>query len=71
MSNAAKTNPTLHLATKTKIGQATTSKSLRATNNLTVEGKHGPFESSGPPQKRITKSTANADISIMQMRRII
>ena len=71
MSNAAKTNPTLHLATKTKIGQATTSKSHRATNNLTVEGKHGRLRVEWTTTKTHHKSTANADISIMQMRRII
>jgi len=41
MSNAAKTNPTSHRATRTKNGQATTSKSHRATNNLTIGSKHG------------------------------
>ena len=39
--NAAKTNPTLHRATRTSNGQGTTSKSHRATNNLTIGSKHG------------------------------
>ncbi len=52
--NAANTNPTLYRATRTKIGQATTSKATVQPTISPFRANTDDLEWTGPPQKRVT-----------------